>query len=171
MKRKLTLILIIITYTSCISDIKKHPTTKIPENWEGLSDLQGKWIKIERDSKGYFLYQPCDGQTPSILISTDSLTLNHQVEEPTVLPIDRVSITKDSITINTNAEILTAEFIFKLVGPNADHIIFKWNYPKYKSRGKQAITRKELSKYLRNIENPCNTEKVPDHQFLPVEYD
>lgn len=171
MKSKITLILlIIITHTSCISKDEKDSTTKIPENWNGLIDLQGIWINIERDSTGYLLYDPCDGQTPGIKISNHSLILEHQLEEPTVLPIDQVSITKDSIIINTNSNI-AAEFIFKLVEPGSNFILFKWNYPEFGNSGKQVITREELSNDLRKIENPCDNEKVPDYEFLPVEYD
>ena len=172
MRDKLTLVLlIIITYSSCLSNAQTDSTKTIPENWESINDLQGKWNQIERDSTGYLLYDPCDGQTPGIIISNDSLTIIHQLEEPTIVPIDKVFITKDSITINTNSEILTAEFIFKLVGANADHILFKWDYPIYQNRGKQVITKEELSKALKFVENPCKYEKVPEHQFLPVEYD
>lgn len=171
MKSMIVLFLcIVITSISCISHAEKKGKSEVPDHWESLTDLEGKWIEIERDSIGYFLYQPCDGQTPNIIVSNDFITLNHQIEEPTLLPIDKISITKDSITINTNSEILTAEFIFKIVDPNADHILFKWNYPKYQNKGKQVIAKASAVKKLRNIKNPCDTEKVPDHQFLPIEY-
>lgn len=171
-KGKLTLVLliIIISTISCISNAENGSSTKIPENWESINDLQGEWVNIERDSTGYLLYEPCDGQTPGIVVSNDSLILRHQLEEPTALPIEKVSISGDSITINTSSNILTAEFIFKLVEPNAEHILLKWKYMDG-SRGKQVITKKELAKNLRKVENPCEKEKVPEYQFLPVEYD
>ncbi len=168
--KSMIVLFLVITSTSCISQAEKKENSEVPDHWESLTDLEGKWIEVERDSIGYFLYQPCDGQTPNIIVSNDSITLNHQIEEPTILPIDKISITKDSITIYTNTEILTAEFIFKIVDPNADHILFKWNYPKYENKGKQVIAKAASVKKMRNIENPCDTGKVPDHQFLPVEY-
>lgn len=53
MKKLLTLLLIVISLTSL------SQTT-----WDSLRDIPSKWIMVERDSIGYLVYDPCNGETP-----------------------------------------------------------------------------------------------------------
>ena len=169
MKKEL---LIILTLLGIFHSCANRNTNSIPESeWRSLSDLNGEWIELERDHKGYFIYNPCDGETPKIFIKNDSIVLKYQIEAPSKLEIEKYSVTPDSIILKTASENLKADFIFKIVEPNANYILFKWDYPKYKNRGKKIITRSDLGKKFRTVNNPCDNEKVPDQIFLPVEFD
>ena len=166
----LILILIGIIY-SCETNLNQNSAEYIPkEKWNNLNDLNGEWIELERDKEGYFLYDPCDGQTPEIIIDNKSILLKHQIDEPTKFEISEYNITNDSILIKSQNEILKAEFIFKLIKQKKNLILFKWNFPKYKNQGKKIITRLKLAKKLRVVKNPCDIEKVPEQEFLPVEF-
>ena len=167
MKKELIILLTLIgVFYSCAN------SNTIPESeWRNVSDLNGEWTELERDQKGYFIYNPCDGETPKISITNDSIVLKHQIETPTELRIEKYSVTPDSIILKTSSEYLNAELIFKIVERNANYILFKWYYPEYKNRGKQIITRSNLAQNFRTVNNPCDNEKVPDQEFLPIEFD
>lgn len=166
----LFLILIGIIY-SCETNLNQNSAEYIPqEKWNNLNDLNGEWIELERDKEGYFLYDPCDGETPEVIIDNKSILLKHQIEEPTIFEITEYNVTNDSISIKSKNENLKAEFTFKLVKQKQNLILFKWNYPKYKNQGKRIITRLKLAKKLRLVKDPCDIEKVPKQEFLPVEF-
>lgn len=166
----LILILIGVIY-SCETNPNTNTAEYIPKKqWNSLNDLNGNWVEIERDKKGYFLYDPCDGKTPEIIIDNYSILLKHQIEEPTRFVITEYNITNNSIIINGKFETLEAEFIFKIVNQKQSLILFKWNYPMFKNQGKKVITKLQLAKKLRVVEDPCDIEKVPEQDFLPVEF-
>ena len=172
MRKEQILILILIgIISSCAKSFNENSAEYIPQKkWNTLDDLNGEWIEIERDKEGYFLYDPCDGETPNLIIDNKSILLQHQIEEPTKFQIIEYNITSDSIFIKSQNENLKAEFVFKLVDQKENKILFKWNYLEYNNKGKQVITRLELAKKLRIIKNPCDIEKVPEQKFLPVEF-
>lgn len=156
---------------SCETSINKNSVEYIPrKKWNNLDDLNGYWIELERDKEGYFLYDPCDGETPRMIIDNKSILLKHQIEEPTKFEITEYNVTDDVISIKSQNENLTAEFVFKLVNQKQNLILFKWNYPKYKNKGKRVITRLKLAEKLRMVKDPCDIEKVPEQEFLPVEF-
>lgn len=161
-----------LIFLGVVFSCSTYDKTTIPNSgWKDLSDLTGEWTELERDKEGYFLYKPCDGDTPKILVTKDSIKLIPQVETPINLKISNYSITADSIVVNIASGNLNAEFIFKTVEPNAEYILYKWYFPEYENRGKRIITRSALAQKFRTVSNPCDNVKIPDQEFLPVEYD
>lgn len=150
----------------------------IPTNeWSNLDQLFGAWTQLERDDDGHFLYEPCDGNTPGIIISRDSITLIHQIEMPTYLSIKNYKISDKSITLKGSTENLESNFKFKIVEPNSKFILLKWEHKLNSkfgvvpNRGKKIITREILKSAFRLVKDSCDTEKIPNQVFLPVKYD
>ena len=127
---------------------------------------------MERDGLGHFVYDPCDGNTPSVTITQDSIILRHQIEMPTLLVIDRLEVSENLISLKASAEGLQSNFEFKIVERNSKFILFKWNhiYGKHLSHGKKIITKEALKSEFRLIKDPCDVEKIPNQEFLPVIY-
>ncbi|MBT8324558.1 MAG: hypothetical protein KJO96_04600 [Winogradskyella sp.] len=163
--------LFFLLITSCNFKEETSPTQAIPkEEWKNIKELYGNWTQLERDSIGYLHYKPCDGKTPSLLILKDSIILSQQIESPINLKIDSYKIKRDSIVLNVSSKNLNAEFTFRIVNSSAKFILFKWNYLEYMNTGKEIITRENLAKSFRQVENPCHMDKVSEMVFLPVEF-
>ena len=167
----ISLVLLFLLGTSCNFKKEPIPSPSIPkEEWKNINNLLGNWTQLERDSIGYLHYKPCDGQTPRLQILKDSLILTPQLESPVIFQIDSFDLRKDSIILNASSNTLKAEFIFRIVNSSREFILFKWNYLDYTNTGKEIITRENLAESFRQIENPCEIEKVTEMIFLPVEF-
>ena len=140
------------------------------DKWNNFYELVGTWTALERDSIGYLHYFPCDGKTPQVEIFKDSLVLKHQIENPTTFHIDSTTVIKDRILIHASSNNLNAEFDFKIVTTSAQFILFKWRYLKLRKEGKKILTREHMAQNFRQLKNTCETEKVPEIQFLLVEF-
>jgi len=57
-------------------------------NWKSLDDIPKKWIMVERDSLGYLVYAPCNGETPIITIDSGYVTIYWQLDGPSKLVIN-----------------------------------------------------------------------------------
>lgn len=56
--------------------------SSLPESWE-QSTFPEVWVKLEKDKKGYMIYEPCDGSTPAIVVKKDTLHMDWQLESQT----------------------------------------------------------------------------------------
>ena len=175
LKYKLIILyVILIIFSSCKNKGDGNTSNDIPtDSWTDFNQLTGTWVELERDSSGHFVYDPCDGDTPSVKITKDSIVLRHQIETPTVLRIDKLEVFEKKISIEASTEGLESNFEFKIVEPNSKLILFKWNfiYGKHRSHGKKVITEETLLSKFRLIKDPCDVEKIPNQKFLPVKYD
>ena len=175
MKYKLNILFVIlIILTSCKNKGDGNTSNAIPsDTWTDFNQLTGTWIELERDSLGHFVYDPCDGNTPGVIITKDSIVLRHQIETPTTLSIDRLEVSEKKISIEASTEDLESNFEYKIVESNSKLILFKWNhiYGKRRSHGKKIITKETFISEFRFVKDSCDTEKIPNQVFLPVKYD
>lgn len=164
-------ILIFSSFHSCISKDDPGFSNTIPSTkWTSLHQLEGLWTELERDSIGHLLYEPCDGSTPRILISKDSVVLKHQIEMPTRLKIDQYDISGKKITILASSGKLKYNFIFKIIESHSKLIICKWSN-NYGNNGKEVLTTEIFKNEIRRVKDSCDIDKIPNQQFLPVEYE
>lgn len=160
---------LIITCVSCRN--KKDPSIiETQSDVFDLTEVLGTWKKIERDSIGYFLYQPCEGKIPGVRITQDSIFLISQIEGPDPMKIDNLQTFKDSLKVLASNRYSEAEFTFKIVEPQQDFILFKWNFPVTQNKGKQIIMKNEDAEQLRKVVDTCLYEKRETRYFLPIEY-
>ena len=74
----------------------KSENRKIPKSWKSLGSIQQNWIKVEKDDKGYLIYEPCDGETPTIKLVKGDLHIKPQIEPEQVFTIVKFTRTKSN---------------------------------------------------------------------------
>lgn len=170
MKKIASITLILIIIFSC--------SNKTVNVWKEKSELLGTWIKLERDNKGYLIYDPCDGNNNFIGITKNNIIYDLSHESPDTLKIDFIKIlkTKNEIEFSGTQKFYSIKSILKIIDSKNKLYLLKWELkPKNSSenlrKGKMMITRKGNEKYFRFIDNPCDNEKIPEKEFLPVEYE
>ena len=66
-------------------DLKTTPakpgSRKIPARWKSLQAIQKDWIGVEKDKKGYLIYDPCCGTTNTISFKDGSLFIKWWMED------------------------------------------------------------------------------------------
>ena len=167
--RRLIILLFIVTCAAC-KNSSDSPEAEVGVNSFDLDRLVGTWTEIERDSMGFFLYQPCDGNTPEVRISKDSIILVHQIEDATEMRIDSLIRYRDSIAVLASSNFREGMFVLKKIESEEDFLLFKLYFPKHNNRYKQIIMRIENSKAMRKVVDSCLTEKTATRHFLPIEY-
>ena len=170
--RNALVLLILVFISSCKTHNESNPfPVALKDEWTSIDDLIGIWTELQRDNKGYLHYIPCDGETPGIEITKDSVLLIPQLENPIAFRIDQFSIERDSLSITASSKELNAVLTFKVVDPKEQQLLLKWYFPKSQNRGKQILTRNQLLVNYRSVDNTCVTEKRPELQFLPIVID
>ena len=155
---------------SCINEKKNI--------WGSPSKLQGTWVNLERDQNGYLIYKPCDsGFNSSVIVNKEEIIYQMGHEEPDTLKITSVKILNslNEIEISGQNEYYSIKSLMKIINIDEKLYLWKWELtPKTGSRemrnGKRMMTRKEFENDFRFIDNPCDTERVPEKEFLPVEH-
>ena len=171
MKKTTSIIIFLIIIFSC--------SRKIDNSWAENSELFGTWVNLERDDKGYLIYEPCDGGYTNIIdINNDIVIYDLGHESPDTLIIDEVKILESSNQIEFLAthELYHMRSIMKIIDFDKKLYLWKWELspissPNNKRKGKMMMTRKDFEKDFRFIDNPCDNERVPEKVFLPIEYD
>jgi len=154
---------------SCINNENK---------WKNESELIGNWINIERDDKGYLIYDPCDGNTNFIDISKEYVIYDLGHEGPDTLKIEKVDIltSTDKIEFIATNEFYSIKSILKKIDSKEKLFLLKWKLTPVidkgnERNGKMMMTRMKFEKDFRFIDNPCDSGKIPEKKFLPIEYD
>src|SRR6478752_5010928 len=74
-------------------------TTPLPESWE-QNTFPEVWVKLEKDKKGYIVYEPCEGSTSGIVVKKDTLHMDWQLESQTHMIRKFEKIDKDHYVIH-----------------------------------------------------------------------
>lgn len=144
-----------------------YPTIKnkgIPASWSSLKAIQNDWIKIEKDSLGYLIYDPCDGGTPTIHLENGHLTINWQLEG------ESSSIDKFTRIKGNNAFRLTAyrdnigfDVYCKIYDAKKGIVFWEFEGQKW------FMTTIENARAFRTVHNNCPFEKKHELEFEPIE--
>lgn len=153
------------------------------KKWSNFNDFPKDWVMLERDSLGYLVYYPCDGSTPQIKINKDTLTIQWQNEEQKTLIEKFTRVTDDKFFIKcwgTIAgedllELPTINFEVRVVDRKRKLVHWKWvrdfKPPVYiRDSTSWIMTPIDFIDDFRKVDNPCETMKKPEKEFLPIEY-
>lgn len=169
-------ILLLILCSSAFGQVKNNkqdivitePTskkTKIPKTWKSLNVIQKEWIKVERDEKGYLIYDPCDGATPTIKLEKGYLVINSGFES------EKFSYEKFTRLTDNNAFRLDVgnpetKTSFEVKAKIIDYKngIVLWEF----SSVRWLMTPAENKNSFRNIQNNCPKGKKKELKFLPI---
>lgn len=151
-----------ITLTPPQSDLRK-----IPQTWESLNAIQKEWVKVEKDKDGYLIYKPCDGNTETIKLENQGISINWRLEGQTYYFEKFTRITGNSSfrldAYDTNNE---EGFEIKARIVDAENGIVLWEFDGVK----WLMTPKENYMNFRTLKNNCETEKKSELSFLPIEF-
>ena len=139
----------------------KSNNTEIPSYWKSLSSIQKEWIEVEKDKDGYLIYEPCDGNTPTIKFERGKLVIKPQIEPEEICEYDKFTrLTGDkSFRMDTKfGEIKATIFDYK-----KGLVLWEIN------GDKQLMTPIENSKNFRHIKNNCPDEKRNELKFDSIE--
>jgi len=148
--------------------IEINPRTSIKpfeKDWAN-KDVPQQWIEIKKDSKGYLIYQPCDGNTFFIDWRTqpEIVEIRHQIESDFIkydIREDINSTNKFFIEFSKDKnKILQIEATgYDL---NNQIALFKIDNQSY------LMTPIENKDSFRKIENKCDKERMSELEFLPI---
>ncbi len=153
------------------------PDGKLKEglnNIENLKYIYGDWIKLERDTNGYLVYDPCNGDNPRIRIEKGTLIMHHTLDSPDTLAIDTFMIDGQKANLCIVASSENSLYRFEVTVPDEADKLVLWRIRQIDDSGdyqyQQVMTPKEYEKGFRHIDNPCPDSMKPEIQFLPVDY-
>lgn len=143
------------------------------------NDLNGKWIKIERDSSGYLVYEPCDkGSKWSVEIIKDEIIYDLSQETPDTLTLLDLNILtpKNQFEIIGQNMYYTMTSVITIIDLEKRLYLLKWRLSPHNDQiqprtGKMMMTKKENESDFRLIENNCDSVKIMEQEFLPILYD
>ena len=133
-----------------------------------------KWVGLERSKSGYVVYQPCDIHPRSMDLDSLKLKIDGQWHDG-----EMAFAIKDFQKINENEyqlisadEGMQVQLNMKLVRPSLnlwlfDGLIIERNR---EQPLKWVMTDKANAKKFPVVKNPCPTEKIPEKEFLPIEF-
>jgi len=175
--------IVIITCFACESSHEPNQDTlkSIPENdttisvkesisksefglWRDLEAFPSDWIKVERDSLGFLIYEPCDGSTPRIVIADNRISAWCWVEECSNCEINRMVFDGNSATIEGNNDRVNTHFYIET--KDEEQGLALWTFENFK----WLMTPLENKMNFRQVHNPCPDQKIPEKTFLPLEY-
>jgi hypothetical protein len=143
--------------------------------WDNYKGIDNYWIKVERDSLGYLIYDPCDGSNPSISIKNGTITVYWWLEGNIKMEITKMDEKKghQGFTIYARNDYKDGKFDVKIV--DADRKLVLWDFILYKGDTKSTffswiMTNEKFSERFRKVDNPCPENKIPEKKFLPNEY-
>ena len=142
------------------------------------SELLTTWVKLERDTTGYLIYEPCNGATTSVTMVNDTAIFDLSQETPDTLTIESVNLLNSTNTIQFLAmrDNYSVNVVLKGIDVDRKLWLLKWELtPKYEPynirNGKMMVTKKEFVKDFRFVDRPCDFERVVEREFLPIEFD
>jgi hypothetical protein len=155
MKKLLTVLLIVVSLTSL------SQTT-----WKTVRDIPKKWIMVERDSIGYLIYDPCNGETPMISIDSGYVTVYWRLDAPRKLVINKYIKSKEQQSFFIDAADEFGNVVFTAIMKDNKQNLVLWSFDDHK----WVMTPLENKKSFRHVDNPCPTVMKPEKKFLPVEF-
>ena len=169
-------IFLLILFTSTYGQVKKEKlniivtepkstNTKIPQTWKTLNSIQKEWIKVEKDEKGYLIYDPCDGTTPTIKFDKEYIIINSiwESEKFSFEKFTRITGNKSFRLDAYNKETKTWFEIKAKIIDNKKGIVL-WQF----GDAKWLMTPIENKEKFRKINNDCIHNKTKELRFLPV---
>lgn len=187
--KHLAFFVIIIVLNSCnqnsskISDIKKPTDSlinvsekleltitrpqsenrQISKIWKTRSDIQKKWIKVEKDENGYLIYEPCDGETPTISLNNDSIYIKWQIEPAFKFYRDKFTLITGKKSFRMDAydkqNNTTFDVVAKIVDSKNGLVLWEFNDEKW------LMTPIENIEKFRHIKNNCPNFKRGELHF------
>jgi hypothetical protein len=141
-----------------------------------LKEILGTYIQVERDSLGYLIYKPCDGRTPRIEVTQDSIIVFGQIDFPARLEKFKITEKKGTIRMKAhNIDEIYWNFNWRPVGTEHDLVLVEWKWASrigsFKQKGRALYAPESNASDMRIVRNKCNSEKVPELQFLPIEFE
>lgn len=137
----------------------------IPKTWKSLKAIQKQWIKVEKDTDGYLIYDPCDGSTATIEFVKTGIFINWGIEGQNYY-IDKFTRLTGNKAFRMDAGNTVKGFEIKARIVDSENGIVLWEFDGVK----WLMTPKENQKYFRIIKNNCISEKRAELEFLPIEY-
>ena len=138
---------------------KSYSTGKIPQ----------KWTQLSRSEKGYVVYQPCDGSTPTIVIQKSALIINWQLESDPHT-IQNVQQTSDS-TFEIDCDNSKLKIIVKWLNKEHSTALWKFQHSEDGETRKWVMCPTKLKTQFPFVDNPCPTGKIKEKAFLPIDID
>ncbi len=139
-----------------------------------VKEILGTYIQVERDSLGYLIYKPCQGRTPRIEVSQDSIIVFGQIDFPARLEKTKLNEKKGSIRMKAENNGIYWSFTWKQVDTDQGLVLvdWKWSAGGSFSRKERAVYMNESkAKLIRRVENQCEGENATELQFLPIEFE
>ena len=139
-----------------------------------VNEILGTYIQVERDSLGYLIYKPCQGRTPRIEVSQDSIIVFGQIDFPARLEKTKLNEKKGSIRMKAENNGIYWSFTWKQVDTDQGLVLidWKWSAGGSFSRKERAVYMNESkAKLIRRVENRCEGENATELQFLPIEFE
>jgi hypothetical protein len=143
----------------------KSTNAKIHKTWKSLDAIQKEWIKIEQDEKGYLIYDPCDGATPTIKFDEGYIVINSGLESAK-FNYEKFTRFTGNASFRLNAYNTESKTWFEIKAKIIDNKkgIVLWEF----SGVKWLMTPIENKEKFRTIKNNCPTKKRKELKFLPV---
>lgn len=160
-------IIISANYPSIIKEVSGlKGDVKINQKWNSLVEIQKEWIKVEKDKKGYLIYEPCDGRIPTIkFLKNSEIEVDYGIDEPIAYGYDKFTrfIGNSSFMLGVFNEDKKQpqEFTCKII--DAKNGIVLWEFDGFK----WMMTPKQNEKYFRKIINECY-EKAGEIEFETI---
>ncbi|MEO6671772.1 MAG: hypothetical protein ABIN36_19970 [Ferruginibacter sp.] len=141
--------------------------------WANPNEVPKQWILLNRDSLGYLIYDPCDGSTPYINIDSGFVSIYSQLEGPDKFAINQFTIGSDkkSFYVHATNEGSTLDLNAKVVDSKRKLVLWSFNCDKKGNHCERWVTTaSEFLREFRIVRNPCDSEKIAEKVFLPVEF-
>jgi len=155
MDKILTMALVLFTLTSFAQ------TTR-----NGLDKIPKKWILLEKDSIGYLVYDPCNGDTPMIVIDNNYVTIYWQIDAPSKYAIMKFTSQSGNKKFLIDASNESGSIAFSVVIKDGKQKINLWTFQDIK----WVMTPFDNRNNFRQVNNPCPAEMKSEKEFLPVEF-
>lgn len=160
-------IIVSAKYPSIIKEVSGlKGDIKINQKWNSLAEIQKEWIKVEKDNKGYLIYEPCDGRIPTIkFLKNSEIEIDYGIDEPITYGYDKftrfIGNSSFMLGIFNNNKKQPQEFTCKII--DSKNGIVLWEFDGFK----WMMTPKQNDKYFRKIINECY-EKTGELEFETI---
>ena len=155
------------TETDTITITQPKTTNKgIAKSWESMKAFQYKWIKVEKDEKGYLIYDPCEGNPPTISIEDGRIIIDYNVEEPLSYSIEKITRLKGNkaVFISCFREADNKQIDIECKIFDTKNGLVCWEFEGHK----WYMTPYENSNSFRQIINNCPLNKKKELTFIKI---
>lgn len=149
--------------------VETKPTkaiTPFKEKW-ARGKIPTKWIRVEKDEKGYLIYEPCDGDTPIIDFAKNKnlVEINYNVESENI-DYEYISYIQNDNNLFINLSKDKKEIkSFRIKEYDAKNQLVTIEFDGVK----WLMTPYENKNTFRKLENICKDHKVSELEFLPID--